>query len=84
MKKLIFGGLLFIMGTLGVIAMIAAGINAGPWGFHFSGGGYIEGWFAAILGMRALAPFIVFCLIGAAGLALCVFAVLREDEISKQ
>lgn len=79
MKKLIFGGLLFVMGTIGVIAMVVAGIAQGPWGYHGSTF-VIEGWFAAILGMRALAPFVVFCLMSALGCLLCAFVVFGKEK----
>ena len=82
MKKLIFGGLLFSAGTLGVIAMIVAGINAaGPFkGLNEAYLSLYESWFAAILDKGALAPFIVFCLMSVAGLVLCGSAALREAK----
>jgi len=81
MKKFILGGLLFTMGTLGVIAMIVAGINAaGPFERYLS---MYESWFAAILARGALAPLIVFCLMCIAGLVLCGFSALREDKKPK-
>jgi len=78
MKKMAFGGLLFAAGALGVIALIAAAIISplNPWSYN-TGWRYYEGWFAVILGMRALAPFIIFCLTGLAGTAICAREAFR-------
>jgi len=77
MKKLILGGLLFAMGMLGVIAMIAAAILASSqigvrnlWDFIFN-----------VYGNGTAAPFIFFCLMSLTGLAFFVAKPIKEFVI---
>ena len=80
MKRLIFGGLLFALGSLGVIAMLAVSINPGMSASFAYNSFLTEGWFAIILTARALVPFILFCLMGITGLALCAMEAFRKEK----
>ena len=81
MKKMIFGGLLFLVGMLGVIALLAVSLAQGPWSYSgWNGHLNVEGWFAALLGMKALGPWILFWLMSVAGLALCALETFRKEN----
>ena len=70
MKKMIFASLLFGIGSLGVIALIAAAIiSPNPWSINWHGNINI-----------AFASFILFGLMGIAGLAICAVEVFRKEK----
>jgi len=71
MKKLILGSLLFAMGMLGVIAMIASATVA------FRGAGWLNIWdFLKSGGL--LAPFIFFCLMSVTGLLFFIAKPIKK------
>lgn len=80
MKRFALGGLLFLGGLMGIIELISSAVlyPNGPWTYMG-----IEGWFAVILGMKLLIPFIIFCLITVAGLALCIYESYRKNSKQK-
>ena len=80
MKKLIFGGLLFAAGALGAAILISAGIVSTWNPVGIDPGFFKESWLTAIYGLKALVPFILFCLMSIVGLALCVFEAFRKDS----
>ncbi len=64
---MIFGGLLFCGGLIGVIALtIVAAFN--PW--DYSG---ITGLMGSLLGTGTISIFVLFCVMGLIGMAICVY-----------
>jgi len=72
MKKLILGSLLFAMGMFGVIAMLAAAI------LTFSDRGWLNYLDFLKYERGVLAPFIFFCLMSIAGLAVFVAKPIKK------
>ena len=67
MKRMVLGGLLFIVGALGVLALsIVAALN--PWSYNG-----ITGLRGFLLGSGSMFQFILFCVIGIAGIAICTY-----------
>jgi len=66
MKKMFLGGLCFMGGLMGSVAlMIAASLKL----WDYQG---ITGWIGSLLGMRILLPFLVFSVLSLVGLIICV------------
>ena len=78
-KRFIFACLLFALGAIGVIAMIAIGTSDGP-ATWFSDSMEVHGWFAVIIIARAVFPFVLFCLMSIAGLLLCALELISERK----
>jgi len=71
-KRFIFGCLLFALGMLGVIAMLTAAI------LTFRESGWVNYWDFIIYERGVLAPFILFCLMSIAGLAIIVAKPIKK------
>ena len=70
-RKMIFGALLFAAGTLGVIGMTMAAFIS-P--IHFSNLSQALEW------MEVRTLFIIFCLMGLAGVVLCAVEAFRKEK----
>ncbi|MFW5648305.1 MAG: hypothetical protein ACOCG5_04400 [Candidatus Alkaliphilus sp. MAG34] len=67
MKKMIFGGLIFFGGLLGVIALVVMAALS-PWSYNGIGGLW-----GALLGTGTMSAFILFSVMGLAGLVICIY-----------
>ena len=76
MKRMIFFAALFVVGALGVIALIAAGVvgaNANPGTFD---------WYTALRQTGARIPFILLCIMSLFWLLLCLVELSVKDDRS--
>lgn len=67
MKKMIFGGLLFFGGLLGVISLVVMTAFQ-PWNYNG-----IMGLWGALLGTGTISAFILFAIMGLVGMTICVY-----------
>jgi hypothetical protein len=72
MKKMIFGGLLFIVGMYGVTSLLVSVV-----GTEY---GWSRGWVDSIIMNEALGPFILFGIMSFIGLVFCIREAFRKDN----
>lgn len=66
MKKSHFGIMLFLFGGIGYL-IFSLYLSANP--VNYNG---MEGTYAALLGNELILPYTIFCVMGLAGLAICI------------
>ena len=69
MKKVHFGIILFLMGS---ISYLIFSLYLSAHRHNYNG---MTGTYAALLGNELLIPYVIFCLIGLAGLFICIFEI---------
>ncbi|MDR3344673.1 MAG: hypothetical protein LBT21_03665 [Oscillospiraceae bacterium] len=75
MKKKIFGGLLFVVGAAGVLALVVAGVLS-PNNWSING---VVTWYSNLKGSGAGWAFCLFLFMWLTGLALCVYEAFKPN-----